>query len=63
MNNCHYCKHKQSIPGDCHIMCIKPDPKMTGNSNGIRKGWFFYPFNFDPIWTTKKCINYEEVTR
>lgn len=25
MTECWTCKHKQSIPGDCHIQCAKPD--------------------------------------
>jgi len=24
--------------------------KVVGNPHGIRKGWFNYPFNFDPVW-------------
>ena len=23
---------------------------IVGNPTGIRKGWFNWPFNFDPIW-------------
>ena len=58
-DKCYSCKNKHNIPGDCHIGCSKPDPNMTGNPHGISNGWFFYPFNFDPIWMTKKCSNYE----
>ena len=57
--NCWDCKHKRSIPGDCHISCAKPDPDMTGHKVGINGGWFFYPSNFDPIWKTKECCNLE----
>lgn len=59
MNECHTCKNKGNIPGDCHISCKKPDPKMKGNPHGISHGWFFYPFNFDPCWKTRDCENYE----
>jgi len=57
---CYECKHRRSIPGDVHIMCVKPDPTMTGNSRAIVKGWFDYPYNFDPIWMTKICSNFEQ---
>jgi len=58
--NCIKCKHRRSIPGDCHISCVKPDLNMIGNSHGISHGWFFYPFNFDPIWMAKECSTFEE---
>jgi len=59
MSECYSCKHRMTIPGDAHISCAKPDPEMTGNPHGIKNNWFFYPFNFDPIWKTKLCSNYE----
>lgn len=58
---CYGCKHHRNVPGDAHIQCAKPDPNMTGSSHGIKNGWFFYPFVFDPIWRTKDCDNYEKV--
>jgi len=58
---CYSCKHMRTVPYNCHIQCVNPDPEMTGNSHGIRKGWFFYPFLFDPAWKTKKCRNFESV--
>jgi hypothetical protein len=35
-----------------------PEPVTTplhvvGNSHGIARGWFFHPFNFDPVWLIK----------
>lgn len=60
--NCWDCKHKRTVPGDAHIKCVKPDPKMTGNQHGIKNGWFYYPLLFDPIWRTKECDNYESKT-
>jgi len=62
MLHCDKCAHKRNIPGDCHVKCTKPDPEMTGNINGIKNGWFCYPNNFDPVWGTKKCSNYEKKT-
>ena len=58
---CYQCSNKRDVPGNCHIMCVKPDPNMTGSSHGIRMGWFFYPFLFDPVWKNKKCNNFEEI--
>ena len=61
MNECYSCTHRRTIPGDCHINCVKPDAKMTGNEHGIKNGWFMYPFNFDPCWKTRDCRNFEPV--
>lgn len=58
-DNCYKCIHKRNIPGDGHIQCKKPDPEMTGNPHGVKMSWFLYPFNFDPIWRTKKCANFD----
>jgi hypothetical protein len=55
---CHKCEHKRHVPGNCHIMCAKPDKDMTGNEHGIKNGWFIYPILFDPTWKTRKCANY-----
>ena len=61
MGECYNCKNRREIPGDCHTRCAKPDKAMTGNPHGIRNGWFMYPFNFDPIWKTKLCSNFEAI--
>ena len=59
LTNCYKCIHKRGVSGSCHSSCVKPDPQMTGNEHGIKSGWFFYPINFDPIWKTKECSNFE----
>ncbi len=61
MNECYSCLHRRSVPGNCHIMCAKPDADMTGNQHGIKKGWFMYPLLFDPTWKTKLCSNFEPI--
>ena len=33
---------------------------VTGNEHGIYKGWFNWPFNFDPTWLDT-CDGFEEV--
>jgi hypothetical protein len=58
-DDCFECKFKESVPGNYHIKCNKPDPEMTGNAHGIREGWFYYPMLFDPIWKTKECSNFQ----
>jgi hypothetical protein len=52
----------RDIPNDAYIRCVKPDPEMTGHPHGIKKGWFRYPLNFDPVWKTKLCANFEKIT-
>jgi hypothetical protein len=59
--DCHKCKGKRDVPGNCHIKCVTPDAHMTGNEHGIKNGWFMYPLLFDPIWRTKECDNFESV--
>lgn len=61
-NECWYCIHKQSVPGNAHIKCNNPDQEMIGDPYGIRKGWYCYPLLFDPVWKLKKCSNFERKT-
>ena len=56
---CYSCKYLRRVPGNAHIMCVKPDYAMRGNAHGIRNGWFLYPFVFDPVWKEQLCANYE----
>ncbi len=48
--NCYNCIHRRTVPGDCHSACANKDAHVTGKAHGIRKGWFFWPVNFDPVW-------------
>lgn len=57
-SDCYKCTNRRTIPGNCHSECAKPDPEMKGNPHGIKNGWFFYPYNFDPIWMAKECNNF-----
>ena len=59
-SECWTCRHRREVPGESHIRCAKPDPDMAGSEHGIRKGWFAYPFLFDPVWKTRLCANHEE---
>lgn len=49
----------QSIPGDAHKRCVNTTAKVKGHETGIKNGWFFWPFNFDPTWLID-CDGYEE---
>ena len=55
MTNCRKCISKRDIPGDTHISCVTPSHVIRGNERAINKGWFDYPFNFDPIWHLVRC--------
>jgi hypothetical protein len=59
-NECYLCAHKREVPGNAHIQCVKPDADIRGNQHGIDKGWFYYPFLFDPAWKENMCKNYED---
>lgn len=48
--NCFDCVHRRNVPGNCHIKCNNTTAKVSGNPQGIRRGWFMWPFNFDPVW-------------
>jgi hypothetical protein len=49
-SKCYTCVHRKDIPGDSHSRCQNLKAKVTGNIHGIKNNWFFWPFNFDPIW-------------
>lgn len=51
--NCYKCKHRGTIPGDCHSSCSNLKANVVGDETGINGGWFFWPFNFDPQWLLK----------
>lgn len=45
---------KQAHPLNNPVLNIK------GNPHGISKGWFNFPFNFDPVWL-ENCDGFEKV--
>ena len=47
---CYKCAHRRYIPGDSHSSCVEPTAKVKGDLVGIKKGWFAWPHNFDPLW-------------
>ena len=48
--NCYECIYRGEVPGDAHSSCSNKEAKVTANETGIRRGWFFHPYNFDPVW-------------
>ena len=48
--SCYECQYRYDIPGDSHSRCGNLAATVTGNPHGIKNGWFFHPFNFDPTW-------------
>lgn len=58
MNKCYSCEYRRNLVGDCHSKCTNAEAKVTGNSHGIRSGWFFHPINFDPVWL-ESCTGYK----
>lgn len=42
------------------IMTDSKELNIRGNEHGIRKGWFNWPYNFDPIWL-ENCEGYKKV--
>jgi hypothetical protein len=59
--NCYDCAHRRSIPGDCHSGCANREAKVSGHPNGIRHGWFSWPYNFDPTWLMS-CDGFKALT-
>lgn len=48
--NCYKCVHRLGVPGDAHSRCNNHGAKVAGNPHGIRRGWFLWPVNYDPVW-------------
>jgi len=60
--NCRKCEYRGTIPGDSHSECKHPEVAklvIKGNPTGIRRGWFIWPFNYDPVWLDE-CNGFKE---
>jgi hypothetical protein len=55
--DCYQCTHRRNLPGDEHSACVNREAKVMGNAHGIRHGWFFWPFNYDPVWL-QECTGF-----
>lgn len=54
---CYDCVFRRELTYSAHSECCNPqmmdekEPmKVIANPHGIKNGWCFWPFNFDPIW-------------
>lgn len=61
-HDCYKCVHKLLIKGDAHVGCDNPAANVVGDEIGIRKGWFRWPYNFDPTWLVS-CDGFKEERR
>lgn len=62
---CYQCIHRGSVPGDTHSLCklnwaTSFHPPPQGSEHGKEKGWWFFPFNFDPIWMIGECKAFDD---
>lgn len=57
-NKCYECKFRRDLPGDCHSQCINRTAKVAGHETGVRRGWFGWPYNYDPVWLIE-CSGFE----
>jgi hypothetical protein len=48
--NCYECIHRCDVPGDAHSQCNNKNAQVTASKHGVRRGWFMWPINFDPVW-------------
>ena len=60
--HCYTCVYRRNIPGNAHIECSRifgdiPEPKL--DPYGVKRGWCFWPVNFDPTWVGP-CAGYSE---
>ncbi len=59
IHDCYTCVYKKNVPGNVHKSCTNTTANVEGHELGIRKGYFFWPFCFDPRWVVK-CDGYEK---
>ena len=58
-NKCYECTNRGGVPGSAHSSCkANPIAKVKGNDYGRRSGWFFFPYDFDPVWL-EECNSFE----
>jgi len=62
---CYDCKHRAEVVYSAHSQCVsrktREELDIQGNAIGIRKGWFAWPVNFDPVWLDN-CNGFEDKT-
>ncbi len=58
--NCYQCIYRRSVPGSTHSKCVfnwngSSHFPPKGSEHGINKGWWAFPFDYDPIWILGEC--------
>ena len=48
--DCYKCANRRMIPGEAHSSCTAKNARIEGNRQGIIRGWFSWPYNYDPVW-------------
>lgn len=49
--DCYKCVHRLNVACSVHSRCnVGQTAKVAGHPQGIRRGWFAWPINFDPVW-------------
>lgn len=59
-NSCYNCAYRSQVTGSAHSQCNfdwnkTHEPMPNGQDHGIKNGWFFFPFNYDPVWMIDEC--------
>jgi len=58
MLKCNDCIFKKNVPGSAHFSCSRSSTGVSNvNKHGVEKGWFFFPFDYDPVWA-EDCTGY-----
>lgn len=57
--NCYKCQYRRPLSGDAHSGCVNEKASVVGAPHGIKNGWFFWPYNFDPVWLLE-CDGFDE---
>ena len=73
MKKCYECKYRGEVPGSAHSRCDHPKVKQDNNQSekdlnikaneiGIKRGWFLWPANFDPVWL-ENCDGFKQLKK
>ena len=48
--DCYKCFYRAQTSFSHHSTCGNFHANVRGSVHGVRKGWFYWPFDFDPVW-------------
>lgn len=72
--NCYKCKYRDGLNYSAHSRCTHQNGMaemflqmqglsvmgVKGNMHGIKKGWFLFPLDYDPVWL-ESCNEFTEI--